>query len=126
MHITDEEFDALVTRAMDELPQEYISQLDNVAIVYDDEPTEDQIRQMKVDDNHLLLGLYEGIPRTERGLGYNLVLPDKITLFKKPIMAVSNTKEALFEQIKRTLWHEIAHHYGLNHSHMDALQHKNR
>lgn len=126
MHITDEEFDALVTRAMDELPQEYISQLDNVAIVYDDEPTEDQIRQMKVDDNHLLLGLYEGIPRTERGLGYNLVLPDKITLFKKPIIAVSNTKEALFEQIKRTLWHEIAHHYGLNHSHMDALQHKNR
>lgn len=126
MDITDEEFDALVTRAMDELPQEYISQLDNVAIVYDDEPTEDQIRQMKVDDNHLLLGLYEGIPRTERGLGYNLVLPDKITLFKKPIIAVSNTKEALFEQIKRTLWHEIAHHYGLNHSHMDALQHKNR
>jgi len=122
MHITDEEFDALVTRAMDELPQEYISQLDNVAITYDDEPSDEQIERMKLDNNHLLLGLYEGIPQTHRGAGYSLVLPDKITLFKKPILAVVRTKEELFEQIKRTLWHEIAHHYGLNHDRIDALE----
>lgn len=126
MDISDQEFDALVTRAMDELPQEYITQLDNVAIVYADDPTDEQVRRMKIDNNHLLLGLYEGIPRTERGLGYNMVLPDKITLFINPILAVSPTKEALFEQIKRTLWHEIAHHYGLNHSHMDVLQNKKK
>lgn len=126
MDITDEEFDALVTRAMDELPQEYITQLDNVAIVYADDPSPEQIHQMEIDNNHLLLGLYEGIPRTERGIGYNFVLPDKITLFKNPILAVSPNKEALFEQIKRTLWHEIAHHYGLNHSHIDMLEGKNK
>ena len=122
MDITDEEFDALVTRAMDELPQEYITQLDNVAIVYDDNPTEEQIQRMKLDDNHLLLGLYEGIPRTQRGTGYNLVLPDKITLFKNQILAVVSSKEELFEQIKRTLWHEIAHHYGLDHDRIDHLE----
>lgn len=122
MDITDQEFDRLVTKAMDELPQEYITRLDNVAILYADEPTEEQVRRMKLDNNHLLLGLYEGIPRTQRGAGYNLVLPDKITLFKKPILAVVRTKEALLEQIKRTLWHEVAHHYGLDHDRIDALQ----
>lgn len=122
MDITDQEFDQLVTRAMDELPQEYITQLENVAIVYADEPTDEQIQRMKIDNNHLLLGLYEGIPQTQRGTGYNLVLPDKITLFKKPILASVQTKEALFEQVKRTLWHEIAHHYGLNHDRIDSLE----
>ena len=122
MDISDQEFDRLVTRAMDELPQEYIKQLDNVAIVYADEPTEEQIYRMKVDNNHLLLGLYEGIPQTHRGGNYSMVLPDKITLFKKPILAVVQTKEALFEQIKRTLWHEIAHHYRLDHGRIDSLE----
>lgn len=57
MEVTDQEFDRLVTRAMDELPQEYITQLDNLSIVYADEPTEEQIRSMKIDNNHLLLSL---------------------------------------------------------------------
>ncbi len=122
MDITDQEFDQLVTRAMNELPQEYITQLDNVAIVYADDPSEEQIHRMKIDNNHLLLGLYEGIPRTQRGTNYSMVLPDKITLFKNPILAVVHTKEALFEQIKRTLWHEIAHHYGLDHGRIDSLE----
>jgi predicted Zn-dependent protease with MMP-like domain len=122
MDITDQEFDQLVTRAMDELPQEYITQLQNVAIVYADEPNDEQIERMKLDNNSLLLGLYEGIPQTQRGIGYNLVLPDKITLFKNQILASVHTEEQLFEQIKRTLWHEIAHHYGLNHDRIDALE----
>ena len=122
MDITDQEFDELVTRAMDELPQEYITRLDNVAIVYADEPTDEQVQRMKLDNNSLLLGLYEGIPQTARGTGYNLVLPDKITLFKKQILASVNTKQALFEQVKRTLWHEIAHHYGLGHDRIDELE----
>ena len=122
MDITDQEFDQLVTRAMNELPQEYITQLDNVAIVYADEPTDEQIERMKIDNNHLLLGLYEGIPRTQRGGNYSMVLPDKITLFKRPLLAITHTKEALLEQVKRTLWHEIAHHYGLDHDRIDALE----
>ena len=123
--ITDEEFNRLITRAMDELPQKYIEGLDNVAIVYEDAPTEEQKIKMKIDRHHLLLGLYEGIPLTHRGNGYSFVLPDKITLFKHPIQAVSHDEASLFEQIKRTLWHEMAHYYGLNHAQMDALQTKN-
>jgi predicted Zn-dependent protease with MMP-like domain len=120
--LTDERFDQLITRAMDELPQKYIRGLENVAIVYEDEPTAEQKYKMKIDNHHLLLGLYEGIPLTHRGNGYTFVLPDKITLFKYPILAVAQTEADLFEHIKRTLWHEIAHYYGLDHARIDELQ----
>lgn len=124
MVLSDDDFDLLITKAMDELPQSYIERLDNVAIVQADEPTESQIIKMRIDDQHLLLGLYEGIPLVDRGAGYTFVLPDKITLFKHPILAVSRSEDELFENIKRTLWHEIAHHYGLGHDAIDRLQNK--
>lgn len=120
--MTDEEFDKLIAKAMDELPQEYIKGLDNVAIVMADEPSAGQLGKAKAKKGYLLLGLYEGIPLTARGAGYNLVLPDKITLFKKPILELSEGSEDLFENIKRTLWHEIAHYYGLDHSRINHLQ----
>jgi len=120
--MTDDEFDALITRAMNELPQDYITGLKNVAIVMADEPTAEQLHKASVDNRHLLLGLYEGIPLTERGANYNLVLPDKITLFKNSIIASVGNKNDSFECIKRTLWHEIAHYYGLNHDRINQLQ----
>jgi predicted Zn-dependent protease with MMP-like domain len=123
---TDEQFDQMITRAMDELPQERIKGLQNVAIVMADDPTEDQKRKMNLREGMLLLGLYEGIPLTQRGNAYTFVLPDKITLFKHSILRVVRSEEQLFEQIKRTLWHEIAHYYGLNHAQMEALQRKTK
>lgn len=123
MELTDERFDALISRAMDELPQDYITNMQNVVIVQQDEPSPDQVEQMKLDSHHILLGLFEGVPLTQQGSGWSGLLPSKITLFKKPILATVNTEAALYEQIKRTIWHEIAHYYGLNHSHMDHLQH---
>ncbi len=122
MELTDEQFDALISRAMDELPQQYIKGLDNVAIVYEDEPTEEQRVKMNIDNHHLLLGLYEGVPLTQRGNGWSGMLPDKITLFKHSILRVVKNDAELFEQIKRTLWHEIAHYYGLGHDRIDELQ----
>ena len=125
MQLTDEEFDALITRAMDELPQQYIKGLNNVAIVMADEPTEEQRVKMKL-DGKLLLGLYEGVPLTKRGSGWSGMLPDKITLFKNQILMVVHDDTSLFEQIKRTLWHEIAHYYGLDHDRMGHLQDRSR
>lgn len=122
--ISDEEFDALVTRAMDELPQQYIKGLDNVAILYADEPDEYQREKARLDNRHMLLGLYEGIPLIQRGAGYTFVLPDKITLFKIPLLSIVATPEQLFEEVKRTLWHEIAHYYGLSHDDMHKLQNR--
>lgn len=122
MELTDQEFDRLISKAMDELPQEYIKGLNNVAIVYADWPDDHQAQKIGLRENNLLLGLYEGIPLTQRGGNYTFVLPDKITLFKLPILMVSHDEASLFEQIKRTLWHEIAHYYGLNHARIDELE----
>lgn len=120
--LSDEKFDILITRAMNELPQTYIMGLENVAIVMSDEPSDEQRQKMRLDKNKLLLGLYEGIPLPRRGAGYSFVLPDKITLFKNQLLAYSSDESSLFENIKRTLWHEIAHYYGLNHDNIDKLQ----
>lgn len=122
IELSDDQFDSLITRAMDELPQEYIKGLDNVAIVMADEPTEEQKVKMKLREHTILLGLYEGIPLIQRGAGYTFVLPDKITLFKHSILRIVNDEDELFEQIKRTLWHEIAHYYGLDHGRIHELE----
>ncbi len=120
--LPDKQFDTLITRAMDELPQEYITGLINVAIVMEDEPSEEQKIKMKLRDNTILLGLYEGVPLPHRGNGPVVGMPDKITLFKHSILRVVRNEGELFEQIKRTLWHEIAHYYGLNHNRIHQLE----
>ena len=123
--MSDEDFEALIVKAMSELPQEYIKNLDNVAITFADEPTPEQLTKQGVRHGQLLLGLYEGIPLTARfSTGYSGVLPDKITLFKYPIQMISRDDVELFEQVKRTLWHEIAHHYGLNHDRIHTLENR--
>lgn len=122
MEVSDEQFSELISRAMDELPSNYIKNLDNIAITYADAPTEEQLGRQGVREGELLLGLYEGVPQTKRYAGYNMALPDKITLFKLPIVSTSSDEADLFSRIKRTLWHEIAHHYGLDHDRIDELE----
>ncbi len=122
--ISDEAFAALIEEAMDALPEEYVRNLSNVAVVYADEPTEEQRRKLRLRCDQQLFGLYEGIPRTSRGAGYNFVLPDKITIFKLPILALSQDEQGVRRQVARTLWHEIAHHYGLGHDQIHALESK--
>jgi predicted Zn-dependent protease with MMP-like domain len=126
MELTDQEFDRLISKAMDELPQQYIKGLDNVAIVYADTPDVHQSHKAGLREGNILLGLYEGIPLTQRGSNYTFVLPDKITLFKHSILMVSRDEHSLYEQIKRTLWHEIAHYYGLDHDRIHFLEKKPR
>lgn len=120
--ITDEQFSSLIGESMDELPEEYMSRLDNVAITYEDEPTDEQRKKLKLHCNQTLFGLYEGVPLTRRGAGYNLVLPDKITIFKNPMLAVSNDLVSLKSRIKHTLWHEVAHFFGLDHDRIHEIE----
>lgn len=122
--VSDDMFEQLINESMDELPQEYIKNLKNVAITFADEPTTEQREKQKLSPNQTLFGLYEGIPLTKRGAGYNLVLPDRITIFKIPIVNASPDLRSLRENIKRTLWHEIAHHYGLDHNRINELEQK--
>lgn len=122
--ITDEQFEALINESMDELPQEYIKRLNNVAVTYDDEPSPEQREKLKLSCHQSLYGLYEGIPLTRRNGNYSMVLPDKITIFKLPMLHTSTSMAELKQQVKHTLWHEIAHYYGLDHDRIHALEKK--
>jgi predicted Zn-dependent protease with MMP-like domain len=124
MNITDEEFETLINESMDDLPQQYIQRLNNVAVVIADDPTPEQREKLQMHQGQLLFGLYEGIPLTKRGAGYNLVLPDKITIFKNPLLAISRSPEDLKNLVRHTLWHEIAHYYGLDHDRIRELENK--
>lgn len=119
---TDKEFEELVNKALDKIPKLYQENLNNVAITIADEPTPEQREKLKLRCDQTLFGLYEGIPLTRRGAGYNLVLPDRITIFKLPMCMTVNSKEELAEQVLHTLWHEIAHYYGLNHEQIHKLE----
>lgn len=121
MHtVTDEEFQRMITKAMDELSKQLVH-LENVAILVEDEPSSEQRQLLHLHDGTLLFGLYEGVPLPRRG-GTKPMLPDKITLFKHPIEAICQNREQVQEQIKRTLWHELAHYYGLDHKRINELQ----
>ena len=122
MNITDQEFNDILAAAMDSLPEERIRGLKNVLVTYEDEPTAEQLHKQGVRHGIELLGLYEGIPLTQRNNAYNMVLPDRITIFKNPIMRVTQNKASFVDQVRKTLWHEIAHYYGLDHDRIHELE----
>lgn len=119
---TDEEFAELIGDALDQLPDKYTSKLENVIITYEDEPSGEQREKLKLACNQSLFGLYEGIPMTKRGNGFSGQLPDKITLFKLPLFNASNDQSDFKKRIKHTLWHEIAHYFGLDHERIHELE----
>lgn len=120
-HVSDEEFEKIVRDAIDEIPPKYGAHIKNLAFVVEDEPSAEQRKKLKLHDGMSLFGLYEGVPLTARGAGYNLVLPDKITIFKNPTESACNTLEQLEVQVRHTIWHEVAHYYGLNHDQINKL-----
>lgn len=121
IEVTDEEFQQLINEALDSLPKERMQHVQNVAFLFDDEPTPEQRVKLALRHDQTLLGLYEGVPLAQRN-GAQTTLPDKITLFKLPLCASSETAEELKEQIRHTMWHELAHYFGLDHEQIHALE----
>ncbi len=106
-------FERLVGEALDSLPPEIAAQMENVEVVVELYPTRRQLAAGHVPRGHSLFGLYEGVPRTARTSHYGLVLPDKITIFQGPIEAHCHTEEGIRDQVRLTVIHEIAHHFGM-------------
>jgi predicted Zn-dependent protease with MMP-like domain len=119
--VSDDEFQRLIDQALNELPGEHVTNIKNVAILYEDEPTPAQREQLMLHHDQTLLGLYEGIPLSQRQ-GMTRVLPDKITLFKGPLTKRARSISELKESIRHTIWHEVAHYYGLNHKQISELE----
>jgi predicted Zn-dependent protease with MMP-like domain len=121
MEISDDLFQELINEELNQLVSERGLKLDNLAILFDQQPSKQKLKNLNIDKYHTLLGLYEGIPLSERQ-GLTTTLPDRITLFKQPLVAKVNSIDDLKKAIRHTLWHEIAHYYGLNHQKINELE----
>jgi len=107
-------FERLVAKAIDDLPETFRQKLDNIEVVVQDWPDQETLRLAKVRSPTQLLGFYHGVPQTRRTHRYMLVLPDKISIFQRPIEMRCRTAEDIRRTIHRVLRHEIAHHFGIN------------
>jgi predicted Zn-dependent protease with MMP-like domain len=108
-----EKFEKLVDEGIKAIPKKFLEKLDNVDVIIENEPTSEQLRKLRIRKGPFVLGLYEGVPQTKRW-HYGQVLPDKITIFKLPIERIARTEAEIKEIVKNTVWHEIAHHFGMD------------
>jgi predicted Zn-dependent protease with MMP-like domain len=109
------EFERLVAEALDDLPPFFQARMVNVEVLIQLWPTHSDLRRAGLPAGHMLLGLYSGIPLTERNQGYNLVPPDTITLFQGTIERAAGDDPARVRiQVRRTVIHELAHHFGIS------------
>ncbi len=107
-------FARLVREALADLPPAFAHRLDNVAVVIADRPTTAQLRALGLGPDETLFGLYEGTPLGERGSGYHLALPDRVTIYREPILEACATTQQMKEEIRLTVIHELGHHFGLS------------
>lgn len=110
----DETFSQLVQEGIAALPEKFRDKIENVAFLIADQPSRKQRKDNHLGKRDTLLGLYQGIPQTERGAYYDQVLPDTITIFKNPILEMSEDPETIKQIVADTVWHEVGHHFGLN------------
>jgi predicted Zn-dependent protease with MMP-like domain len=112
-------FEQLVGQAIDSLPEEFMEYMENIDIVIADAPNGAQLKRLR--RGQTLLGLYEGVPMTERTTNYGYVTPDKITIFQKTIESAFHQEDVIVKEIRRVVLHEIAHHFGIDDARLDEL-----
>lgn len=110
-------FDRLVDRALASLPPPLLARLDNIEVTVEDVPPEDALAS---GDEVVLLGLYQGVPRTERDWGGGM-LPDRITIFRRPLELRARDRHELADLVRETVVHEIAHHFGIDDDRLDEM-----
>ena len=114
MRLTPREFESLVEEALADLPQEFAQLLDNVAIVVEEEPSDDDLDALDDDSDDELLGIYRGVSRAERSYDMLPTLPDQIAIFRGPILRVARSRRDAIDEIRETVIHELGHYFGLD------------
>ena len=109
-----EEFEKLVISALNDLPEEFQRRLENIDVVVEDEPSTDVLKERRIKPPSILLGLYHGVPLNRRGRRYFNILPDKITLYQKPIESLCQNEYELKKRVREVIRHEIGHYFGLS------------
>ena len=121
-----DEFDRLVEAAYRRIPGRFRRRLKNVAVVVEQEPTAAQLTRVGVSRRGTLLGLYEGRPLTSRSVFESFAMPDHITIFQGPHERLARSPEHLEQLIEETIWHEVAHYFGMDEPHVRAAERRRR
>jgi predicted Zn-dependent protease with MMP-like domain len=121
-----ERFEELVRQGLRHVPPEIAERMTNVDIEVQDEPTPEQLAATGVRAGYTLLGLYQGVPLTRRTSGYNLVPPDRITIFQGPLERISSSDEDLVQRVRETVVHEVAHHFGISDARLREIEAERR
>lgn len=109
------EFETLVAEALDAMPEQFLPYLENVEVVVEDEPSPDLLRSMGLSPRRdTLFGLYQGVPVDHRSYNFGNHLPDKITIYFKPLLRACRTPDRIRREIRRTVIHEVGHHFGFD------------
>lgn len=116
----------MVTEAIEGLPQEFQERLENIAVVVQDWPTRAQLASVGLRRRGELLGLYEGIPLTREGQRHAMAVPDKITIFQKPVEMMYRSDRGIVRGIAETVHHEIAHHFGISDARLSEIARRKR
>ena len=114
-------FERLVLRALAGLPPAFRERLDNIDVIVERRPRTAHLRAAGVPTGDTLLGLYVGTPLPARTSGYNMTLPDRIYIFQEPIEAICSNAREVVTQVRQTVIHELAHHFGIDDDRLDAL-----
>jgi predicted Zn-dependent protease with MMP-like domain len=113
MRIPPEEFEALVEQALEGLPEEFAELLDNVAILVEEEPDPEELEALGMAPDEELFGLYLGVPLSERDSFYMGALPDRVILYRGPIIRACENRRQVIREVRDTLVHELGHHFGM-------------
>ena len=114
-------FDYYINRALEELPDEFKEKMDNLVISVEPYPSRADLASLEIDDRHMLLGIFRGVPFGAVSSFYSgPVMPSEIVLFQKNIEAVAETESELIDQIYKTLLHEIGHYFGMSEEELEV------
>ena len=120
-HVSKADFAGCVEQALAELPEPFAAHLEQITVEIKDRPSRKLLRSVGLDDDELLLGLYQGIALPDRSVQHSGVLPDRILIFQEDVELASDTPEQLVREIRTTVLHEIGHHFGMDEDDLDAI-----
>lgn len=109
-----ETFEDMVMEAVDELPEAFREEIDNLYFRVEDYARPDDFGRLGTPAGSTLLGVYRGVPLTHRGRGYNMILPDEIVVFRGPLQRLARSKDDLYERVRHVVRHEVAHYFGIS------------
>jgi predicted Zn-dependent protease with MMP-like domain len=120
------EFDRLVAEAWSRIPPRFRRRMQNIALLVEDEPSPAQLARGRVPRGGTLLGLYEGRPLTQRSVFESFAMPDRITIFQGPHQRLARSPEDLAKMVEDTVWHEVAHYFGMDERQVRAAEERRR